>query len=60
MNAPTPPTRPEPSTPPGTAPEHSEPGSPALRGAALLRAVEVMDALRAPDGDAWTHQQSHS
>lgn len=29
------------------------------RGSALLRAVEVMEALRAPDGDAWTHQQTH-
>ncbi|MGY5763576.1 MazG nucleotide pyrophosphohydrolase domain-containing protein [Brachybacterium sp. DNPG3] len=32
----------------------------APRGAALLRAVEVMEALRAPDGDAWTRQQTHS
>ncbi|WP_394215886.1 MazG nucleotide pyrophosphohydrolase domain-containing protein [Brachybacterium vulturis] len=30
------------------------------RGSALLRAVEVMEALRAPTGDAWTHQQSHA
>ena len=30
------------------------------RGAALLRAVEVMEALRASDGDAWTHQQTHA
>ena len=30
------------------------------RGSALLRAVEVMEALRAPDGDAWTHQQTHA
>lgn len=60
MNAPTPPTHPEPSTPPESAPEHSAPGSPTPRGAALLRAVEVMDALRAPTGDAWTHQQSHA
>lgn len=36
-----------------------EPDRPA-RGSALLRAVEVMEALRAPDGDAWTHQQSHA
>ncbi|WP_422117300.1 MazG nucleotide pyrophosphohydrolase domain-containing protein [Brachybacterium sp. UNK5269] len=33
---------------------------PAARGSALLRAVEVMEALRAPDGDAWTHQQTHA
>ncbi|GAA1491391.1 MazG nucleotide pyrophosphohydrolase domain-containing protein [Brachybacterium sacelli] len=26
----------------------------------MLRAVEVMDALRASDGDAWTHQQTHA
>lgn len=32
----------------------------APRGEALLRAVEVMEALRSPDGDAWTHQQTHS
>lgn len=39
------------------APELAAPGS---RGGALLRAVAVMDALRAPDGDAWTHQQTHA
>lgn len=33
---------------------------PAPRGSALLRAVEVMEALRAPDGDAWTHRQTHA
>lgn len=60
MNEPTPPTRPEPSTGQQPAPEHSAQGSSPPRGAALLRAVEVMDALRAPTGDAWTHQQSHS
>lgn len=31
-----------------------------MRGSELLRAVEVMEALRAPDGDAWTHQQTHA
>src|SRR5699024_11854399 len=31
-----------------------------VRGSALLRAVEVMEALRAPDGDAWTHRQTHA
>ncbi|MFC7376802.1 MazG nucleotide pyrophosphohydrolase domain-containing protein [Brachybacterium sp. GCM10030267] len=30
------------------------------RGSELLRAVEVMEALRAADGDAWTHQQTHA
>lgn len=30
------------------------------KGAALLRAVEVMDALCAPDGDAWARRQTHS
>lgn len=30
------------------------------RGHALLRAVEVMEALRAPAGDAWTHRQTHA
>ena len=48
---------PEPSVP-----QHPEaPASPEPpRGSALLRAVEVMEALRAPDGDAWTHQQTHA
>lgn len=36
------------------------PSDPAPRGSALLRAVEVMEALRAPDGDAWTHRQTHA
>ena len=45
---------PEPAT---SAPE---PAAPDPRGGALLRAVAVMDALRAPDGDAWTHQQTHA
>lgn len=36
------------------------PSDPAPRGSALLRAVEVMEALRAPSGDAWTHQQTHA
>lgn len=44
---------PEPGTP--GAPGHAVP-----RGSALLRAVEVMEALRAPDGDAWTHRQTHA
>lgn len=35
-------------------------GSGGPKGRALLRAVEVMDALRAPDGDAWTHRQTHA
>jgi uncharacterized protein YabN with tetrapyrrole methylase and pyrophosphatase domain len=30
-----------------------------MRGSELLRAVEVMDALRAPDGDAWSALQTH-
>lgn len=30
------------------------------RGQELLRAVAVMEALRAPDGDAWTHTQTHA
>lgn len=37
-----------------------EQGAPGPRGSALLRAVEVMEALRAADGDAWTHQQTHA
>lgn len=41
--------------------EHSPvPSDPAPRGSALLRAVEVMEALRAPTGDAWTHRQTHA
>lgn len=43
--------------PPATG--RPDPGRP-VRGSALLRAVEVMEALRAPDGDAWTHQQTHA
>jgi NTP pyrophosphatase (non-canonical NTP hydrolase) len=31
----------------------------APRGAELLRAVAVMEALRAPDGDAWSALQTH-
>lgn len=46
---------------PGPDPADEHPaGPPAARGSALLRAVEVMEALRAPDGDAWTHQQTHA
>jgi len=37
----------------------ARPGAPA-RGTRLLRAVEVMDALREPGGDAWTHRQTHA
>ncbi|MGP5036455.1 MazG nucleotide pyrophosphohydrolase domain-containing protein [Brachybacterium alimentarium] len=52
----------------GTRPAHAADAAgaagagepPAPRGSALLRAVEVMEALRAADGDAWTHQQSHA
>lgn len=45
---------------PEPAPEaERDPGRPA-RGSALLRAVEVMEALRAPEGDAWTHRQTHA
>ena len=32
----------------------------APRGAQLLRAVEVMEALRAPGGDAWSRTQTHA
>jgi uncharacterized protein YabN with tetrapyrrole methylase and pyrophosphatase domain len=47
---------------PGNEPEDERGPGPAVpaRGSALLRAVEVMAALRAPDGDAWTHRQSHA
>lgn len=48
---------------PENAPEHDGPSdteTSAPRGSALLRAVEVMEALRAPDGDAWTHRQTHA
>lgn len=44
---------------PDPADEHPA-DPPVARGSALLRAVEVMEALRAPDGDAWTHQQTHA
>lgn len=37
-----------------------DPEAAPVRGSALLRAVEVMEALRAPDGDAWTHRQTHA
>ncbi|MDN5821025.1 MAG: tetrapyrrole methyltransferase [Brachybacterium sp.] len=46
-------------SPPQSDPERPAPEHP-VRGSALLRAVEVMAALRAPDGDAWTHRQSHA
>ena len=56
----------DPQSPPGRDPETDrpdtgppDPGRP-VRGSALLRAVEVMEALRAPDGDAWTHRQTHA
>ena len=42
-----------PNNPSGSGDEHP-------RGWELLRAVEVMEALAAPDGDAWTHTQTHS
>ncbi|GAA1320665.1 MULTISPECIES: MazG nucleotide pyrophosphohydrolase domain-containing protein [Brachybacterium] len=45
---------------PETPGRHSVPREGAPRGAALLRAVEVMEALRAPDGDAWSHTQTHA
>ena len=45
---------------PESAHRTSELTAPAPRDTALLRAVAVMDALRAPDGDAWTHQQTHA
>lgn len=35
-------------------------GEAAARGSALLRAVEVMESLRASAGDAWSHQQTHA
>ncbi|WP_241237443.1 MazG nucleotide pyrophosphohydrolase domain-containing protein [Brachybacterium saurashtrense] len=47
---------PKPAREPAPKPEPA--GAP--RGAALVRAVEVMEALRGPDGDAWTHQQTHA
>lgn len=40
--------------------QRPDPTDPAPRGSALLRAVEVMEALRAPSGDAWTHRQTHA
>ena len=56
------PPAPEPSEPVSPEPAPSGPAvpEPAPRGAALLRAVEVMEALRAPGGDAWTHRQTHA
>lgn len=33
--------------------------TPSRRGDDLLASLEVMDALRAPDGDAWSAQQTH-
>lgn len=42
-----------PNKPSGSGDEHP-------RGWELLRAVEVMEALAAEDGDAWTHIQTHS
>ena len=50
------PVSPDPELPGPGRPETEPPA----RGSVLLRAVEVMEALRAPDGDAWTHQQSHA
>lgn len=51
-------------TPSDQLPAEDHPASdeslPSPRGTALLRAVEVMEALRAPDGDAWTHRQTHA
>lgn len=49
-------------SPPTPDPGHDPaPGGPRpVRGTALLRAVEVMEALRGADGDAWTHRQSHA
>ncbi|WP_232820425.1 MazG nucleotide pyrophosphohydrolase domain-containing protein [Brachybacterium sp. YJGR34] len=44
----------------GSVPEAAPAEEPARRGEALLRALAVMDALRAPEGDAWTHRQSHA
>lgn len=49
-------TAPEPQPVPAAGAEPA----PGPRGSVLLRAVEVMEALRAPDGDAWTHQQTHA
>ena len=46
--------------PPVIAHQESEPPAAGPRDAALQRAVAVMDALRAPGGDAWTHQQTHA
>lgn len=53
---------PEPETEPQPQPQREPESAPGLpvRGSALLRAVEVMESLRAPDGDAWTHRQSHA
>ena len=43
---------------PTTPDDPARPDQP--RGSALLRAVAVMEALRGPAGDAWTHRQSHA
>ncbi|MGP5716600.1 MazG nucleotide pyrophosphohydrolase domain-containing protein [Brachybacterium tyrofermentans] len=61
---------PQPAQPPQPPVQPSQTGQPsqateptpgeAARGSALLRAVEVMEALRAADGDAWSHQQTHA
>ena len=48
------------STPQSPVPSAPDAAAPAPRGHALLRAVEVMEALRAPTGDAWTHRQTHA
>lgn len=50
------PAAPSPEAPVGAV----VPREDAPRGGALLRAVEVMEALRAPDGDAWSHTQTHA
>ncbi|MGP9845775.1 MazG nucleotide pyrophosphohydrolase domain-containing protein [Brachybacterium sp. 107] len=72
MNSSQPPARsPRPSAsgqPPARSPQEAPPsrrtepphGEVAARGSAVLRAVEVMEALRAADGDAWSHQQTHA
>ncbi|SLM97621.1 Nucleoside triphosphate pyrophosphohydrolase MazG [Corynebacterium xerosis] len=61
---------PQPAQPPQPPVQPSQTGQPsqateptpgeAARGSALLRAVEVMESLRAADGDAWSHQQTHA
>ena len=49
-----------PSAPEGSAPSAAAPPAGAPRGSQLLRAVAVMEALRSPQGDAWTHRQTHA